>query len=91
MTNAQSKQDKIHVDGTRTVKVASSDSPMDIKTKGGKMIISAIENIQKETPITIIKNLTTEAPGHTVDLSNNSGTLNVQATTKDNKLDVSRI
>lgn len=89
--NAQSKQDKINVNHARTVEVANNDGPMDIKTKGGKMIISAIENIQKETPLTIIKTATTETPANTVDLSNNSGTLNIQATTKDNKLEVSKI
>lgn len=74
-----------------TKKNGTSSGPLDIKTKAGKMIISAVEDIQKETPITIIKKSST-ATDHTIDLFNKSGTLNVLATTtKDNKLDVSRI
>lgn len=67
-----------------------NSGPMDIKTKAGKMIISAVVDIQKDTPITIIKKASVSTE-HTVDLSNKSGTLNVLATTtQDNILEVSR-
>lgn len=75
-------------DGAKKADAATS-GPMDIKTKAGKMIVSAVEDIQKETPITLIKK-ETDAPANIVDLSTKSGTLNITATTtKDNKLDVS--
>lgn len=74
----------------------SSSSPLEVTTKAGKLTVSAVENMKKESPNALTKTTpnqlasTTQPQKIKIEIPSKSGTLHVHATTiKDNKLDVS--
>lgn len=67
-------------------------SPLEVTTKAGKLIVSAVEDLKKESPVAL-SNLTPNQlasvqPSHkSIELITKKGTLHIRATTKNDKLD----